>query len=72
MLTKQEAAARLDIHEQTLTSWAKHGLVVRHALNAHAFLYELPDKQLPVKHCSRWNRVADRRPAAGNARKSKP
>ena len=60
MLTKREAAARLDIHETTLTSWVKHGLVTGHAYNGHACLYEIPDEDLPQKQCSRWNRLVDR------------
>ena len=43
MLTKKEAAARLNIHETTLTSWVEHGLVTGHAYNAHYCLYEIPD-----------------------------
>ena len=50
MLTKQEAAARLGIHEDTLVRWAQHGLVSRHAYNAHAYLYEEPAPNLPIKH----------------------
>ena len=60
MLTKQEAAARLGIHEDTLVRWAQHGLVRRHAYNAHAYLYEEPAPNLPIKHCSRWDRLVDR------------
>ena len=60
MLTKQEAAARLDIHEQTVTSWARHGLITSHAYNGHYCLYELPESNLPEKKCSRWNRLVDR------------
>jgi hypothetical protein len=60
MLTKQEAAARLGIHELTLVRWAQHGLVRRHAYNAHAYLYEEPAPNSPIKHCSRWDRLADR------------
>lgn len=60
MLTKQEAAARLGIHEDTLVRWAQHGLVSRHAYNAHAYLYEEPTPNSPIKHCSRWDRLADR------------
>ena len=67
MLTKHETARRLNIHVSTLSTWAKCGLVVRHAFNAHGFLYELPDKGLPTKHCSRWDRLADRKPAVNNA-----
>ena len=44
MLTKEEAAARLGIHESTLVRWAEYGIVKRHAYNAHAYLYELPDE----------------------------
>ncbi len=61
MLTKAEAAARLDIHEQTLVRWAEHGLVARHAYNAHAYLYKEPEPGLPGKHCSRWDRLVDRK-----------
>ena len=60
MLTKQEAAARLDIHEHTVTRWAKHGLITSHAYNGHYCLYELPVSDLPKKQCSRWNRLVDR------------
>ena len=60
MLTKQEAAARLDIHEHTVTRWAKHGLITSHAYNGHYCLYELPVSDLPQKQCSRWNRLVDR------------
>lgn len=62
MLTKAEAAARLNIHEHTLVRWAVHGLISRHAYNAHAYLYEEPGPGLPVKHCSRWDRLVDRKP----------
>ena len=60
MLTKQETAARLDIHEHTVTSWAKHGLIISHAYNGHYSLYEIPVADLPRKQCSRWNRLVDR------------
>jgi DNA invertase Pin-like site-specific DNA recombinase len=60
MLSSQEAAARLDITVGTLVRWARHGLVQRHAYNAHAYLYEIPAENLPVKHSSRWDRLDDR------------
>jgi len=60
LLTKQEAAARLGIHEQTVTRWAKFGLIKRHAYNGHYSLYELPHTDLPQKQCSRWNTLTDR------------
>ena len=60
MLTKAEAAARLDISESTLTRWVEHGLVTRCAYNAHAHLYEVPGLNMPAKHCSRWDRLTDR------------
>jgi DNA-binding transcriptional MerR regulator len=41
MLTKREAAARLNIHETTLAKWAENGLVTRHPYNAHYYLYEV-------------------------------
>ena len=64
MLTKEEAAARLNIHEQTLIRWAEHGLIARHAYNDHrAYLYEAPAPGVPAKHCSRWDRLVDRKPA---------
>lgn len=63
MLTKEEAAARLNIHEQTLIRWAEHGLIARHVYNDHrAYLYEEPAPGVPAKHCSRWDRLVDRNP----------
>lgn len=67
MLTKQEAAARLGIHESTLVRWAEHGLITRHAYNAHAYLYEQPRSIVPIKHCSRWDRLVGRAPATKTA-----
>ncbi len=60
MLTRQEAAARLNIHEHTVARWAKHGIITSHAYNGHYCLYEIPDADLPQKHSSRWNRLTDR------------
>jgi len=60
MLTKKEAAARLNIHEQTLIRWVECGLVKSHAYNGHHDLYELPEADLPQKHCSRWDTLVDR------------
>lgn len=68
LLTKEELAPRLGIHPQTLTRWAKHGIVRAHAYNGHAWLYEDPGPNPPVKQCSRWNRVVDRAPARDTAR----
>ena len=59
MLSKTEAATRLGIHEATVVSWARDGLITRHAYNGHAYLYELPPS-LPTKHCSRWDRLSNR------------
>lgn len=61
LLTKAEMAAHLNIHEHTLVRWAAHGLISRHAYNAHAYLYEEPGPELPTKHCSRWDRLVDRK-----------
>jgi len=71
MLTKKEAAARLGIHEATLVSWAQNGIITRHAYNAHAYLYEAPGPNPPVKHCSRWDLLADRAAAVKTAKASK-
>lgn len=60
MLTKKEAAQRLGIHESTLTTWAMNGLVKRHSYSDQHYLYELPSAPLPIKHSSRWDRVAGR------------
>jgi DNA invertase Pin-like site-specific DNA recombinase len=60
MLTTKEMAKRLDIHEHTLVTWVKHGILKRHAYNSHAYLYEKPEEHLPTKHCSRWDRLVDR------------
>jgi DNA-binding XRE family transcriptional regulator len=71
MLTKEEAAARLQIHVQTLISWAEHGIVTRHAYNAHAYLYQPSGQNPPAKQCSRWNRLVDRAAAIQEAREQK-
>ena len=60
MLTKKEAAARLNIHEHTLARWAEHGIVTSHSYNGHYYLYEIPEADLPQKQCSRWNKLVDR------------
>lgn len=60
MLTMQEAAMRLDIHEQTVARWAKFGLITSHAYNGHYCLYELPISDLPQRHSSRWDRLENR------------
>ncbi len=60
MLTKEEMAERLGIHEATLVHWANAGIVNRHAYNGHFWLYEVPGPNLPTKQCSRWNRLVDR------------
>jgi DNA invertase Pin-like site-specific DNA recombinase len=72
MLTTSEAAAGLGIHESTLARWVKCGLVTRHAHNAHAYLYEVPDPHVPEKHCSRWDRLVDRSTALQITRAAKP
>jgi DNA invertase Pin-like site-specific DNA recombinase len=71
MLTKKEAAVRLGIHESTLVSWAEHGIITRHAYNGHAYLYEGPGPNPPVKHCSRWDRLTDRAAAVMTAKVTK-
>lgn len=58
-LTRNEAARKLGIHEATVAPWARHGLVTAHKYNDHFYLFEVPD-DLPKKHCSRWDRLADR------------
>ena len=72
MLTRPEAAARLGIHEATLVSWVRHGLVTRHAYNDYASLYEVSDLSPPTKHCSRWDRLTDRVARMQAAQESKP
>jgi hypothetical protein len=72
MLTMREATARLGIHEATLVRWVEYGLVTRHAYKAHAYLYEVPDPHVPEKHCSRWDRLADRAAALQTARQQNP
>ena len=64
MLNKKEMAERLGVHEQTVDRWATCGLIRAHFYNDHGWqLYELPGPHMPVKHCSRWDRLVDR--AAG-------
>jgi predicted site-specific integrase-resolvase len=71
MLTKEEAAAHLGIHESTLIRWVEHGIVMRHAYNGYAYLYEPVSTNLPAKHSSRWDRLVDRVAAIEIARASK-
>jgi DNA invertase Pin-like site-specific DNA recombinase len=59
LLTKKEIAARLGIHEATVTSWVKHGIIKAFAYNGHAWLYQMPTTRT-TKHCSRWDRLVDR------------
>jgi hypothetical protein len=72
MLTAAEAAARLGIHEATVLHWAEYGIIIRHAYNAHAYLYKLPDSSPPAKRCSRWDRLSDRAVAIKRGKESKP
>jgi DNA invertase Pin-like site-specific DNA recombinase len=72
LLTAAEAANRLGVHQATVVHWAEHGIITRHACNAHAYLYELPDSNPPVKHCSRWDRLSDRAATVKRAEESKP
>lgn len=65
MLNKKEMAERLDVHEQTVDRWAKHGIIKAHFYNDHGWqLYEIPGPNIPAKHCSRWDRLVDRAEAA--------
>jgi len=68
LLTKEELAARLGIHQTTLTRWVEHGIVKAHAYNGHAYLYEDPPSR-PRKHCSRWDRLTDRAAAMPTSRR---
>ena len=72
MLTAAEAAARLHIHEATVIRWAEYGLITRHAYNAHAYLYQVPDSNLPAKHSSRWHPLLERAAALKTTNESKP
>jgi DNA invertase Pin-like site-specific DNA recombinase len=61
MLNKKEMADRLGIHEQTVNRWAKQGIIKARLYNDHGWqLYEPPGLNIPAKHCSRWDRLADR------------
>jgi DNA invertase Pin-like site-specific DNA recombinase len=71
MLTAAEAATRLGVHEATVVHWAEHGIITRHAHNAHAYLYELPDST-PAKHSSRWDQLSDRAKVHKRGDESKP
>lgn len=64
MPNRKEMADRLHIHEQTVERWAQSGIIKAHLYNDNGRqLYEVPGKNVPAKHCSRWDRLADR--AAG-------
>jgi hypothetical protein len=71
MLTAAEAAARVHIHVATVIRWAEYGLITRHAYNAHAYLYEVPDSNLPAKHSSRWHPLVQRAATIKIAKESK-
>ena len=71
MLTAAEAAARLRIHEATVIRWAEYELITRHAYNAHAYLYEMPDSNQPAKHSSRWDPLVARAATLKIAKESK-
>ncbi|HEX4138311.1 MAG TPA: hypothetical protein VHY84_27115 [Bryobacteraceae bacterium] len=61
MLNRKEMADRLAIHEQTVDRWAKSGLLRAHSYNDHGWqLYELLGPDIPLKHCSRWDRLVNR------------
>jgi len=60
MLTKEELAQRLGVHEATVTRWVEFGIVTRYAHNGHAYLYQDPGPNPPVKQSSRWNRLTER------------
>ena len=72
MLTAAEAATRLHIHEATVIRWAEYGLITRQAYNAHAYLYEVPDSNLPAKHSSRWHPLVERAAVLKTTKESKP
>ncbi|MHB2009526.1 MAG: recombinase family protein [Acidobacteriaceae bacterium] len=72
MLTAAEAAERLGVHQVTVMRWAECGILTRHAHNAHAYLYELPESNLPAKHHSRWDQLSDRAAAFKAGKESKP
>jgi hypothetical protein len=67
MLTPVEVATRLGIHEYTVVRWRKYGILRAHAYNGHAWLYEDPGPNPPIKQCSRWNRLVDRATAMQTA-----
>jgi len=71
LLTKEEAAAHLGVHQATLVRWAEHGIILRHAYNAHAYLYEPIGPNPPIKQSSRWNQLVDRAAAVKSAKASK-
>ena len=69
MLNRKQMADHLGIHAATVDRWAKYGLLKAHPYNNNGRqLYEVPGPNLPVKHCSRWDRLEDR--VAGMQRES--
>ena len=70
MLTRKEMTERLGIHEATLYAWVKHGIIKAHTHNGHAYLFEDPGPDPPVKQNSRWNLLVGRA-AAMEARRPK-
>lgn len=55
MLTSKELAARLGVSVWTLANWAERGLLVRHAINGHSYLFEDPGPNPPTKPANRRN-----------------
>src|SRR5204863_3297701 len=52
MLNKREMEDRLNVHEQTVDRWAKHGIIKAHLYNDHGWkLYELQGTYIPTTHC---------------------
>jgi hypothetical protein len=70
LLSRREIAARLGVHEQTVTSWAKHGIIRAHAYDGYRCLYEEPANP-PTRHCSRWDRLTDRAKATRPSRQER-
>ncbi|MCL2661009.1 MAG: recombinase family protein [Acidobacteriaceae bacterium] len=63
LVTAAEAASRIGVHQQTIVTWAEHGIIPRQACDGYRYLYEIPNP-LPVKHSSRWDTVSARAAAA--------
>jgi len=66
LLTVEEVAERLNVHQQTVRAWNRHGLLIAHPFTGkNECLYEVPGPDAPRK--MQGMRLIDRTPAQPRA-----